>query len=183
MYPIYLEPWREIDNFRNQLDQLFSQVPANRKSPLKVQQKRPVYTPAIELENTENALILRVEVPGIEGKDLDIQVSRQAVQIIGNYAQPATLVRSEFRYGEIRRLIELPLPVMQDQVKADLKNGILTLTLPKLSTVRPSVVKINLAEAAETQTEGPTDNQTTSVENSALEGEITGDLWDKSSAV
>ncbi|MCT7949968.1 Hsp20/alpha crystallin family protein [Ancylothrix sp. C2] len=182
MYPIYLQPWRELDHLRTQLDKMFDQVPQSRNCAVKTQQNRPTRTPAIELQNTEEALILRVEVPGMEAKDLDIQVSRQAVQIIGTYTQPATAVCTEFRYGEIRRVIELPLPVEQDQVKADLKNGILTLSLPKVSAVRPSVVKINLAEVAQTQTEGKTENHTTPAENSATDSEIAGDLWENTSA-
>lgn len=181
MYPIYLQPWRELDNLRTQLDQMFYQLPQTRNYPVKSQQKRPVRTPAIELQNSQEALILRAEVPGIEAKDLDIQVGRQAVQITGTYTQPATPVHSEFRYGEIRRVIELPVPVVQDQVKADLKDGILTLTLPKLSAVRPSVVKINLAEVAKTHGEGETDNNSTPPENTSTEKEITGDLWENTS--
>lgn len=182
MHPIYLQPWRELDNLRTQLDQMFYQLPQTRNYAVKAQQNRPVRTPAIELQNTEETLILRAEVPGIEAKDLDIQVSRQAVQITGTYTQPATPVRSEFRYGEIRRVIELPVPVVQDQVKADLKDGILTLTLPKLSAVRPSVVKINLAEVAQTQSEAETENHTIPPENTATDSEIVGDLWENTPA-
>lgn len=106
------------------------------------------WKPAVEIKDTQENVILRLEIPGVSGKDLDIQVTREAVAIAGhrydNKAQDS-LFRTEFRYGKFHRVIPLPMAVENDQVKADFKDGILTLTLPKVAQ-RSQVVKINLAD-------------------------------------
>lgn len=108
--------------------------------------------PAIELEDSDNILVLRAKLPGIEAKDLDIEVTRNAVAIAGEYrnqdqSEDKRYFQSEFRYGKFRRIVPLPAQIENDRVDADLKDGILTLRLPKTESERHRVVKVNLTEA------------------------------------
>lgn len=108
--------------------------------------------PAIELEDNADALVLRAKLPGINASDLDIEVTRSAVAIAGEYrnqkpSEDRRYYRSEFRYGKFRRIVPLPTQIENDQVDADLKDGILTLRLPKTEAERQRVVKVNLSEA------------------------------------
>jgi len=142
------QPWQEIDTIRRQFDQLFDELTPIARTSLTVGNGN-AWTPAIEVKTTDTAVIIRSELPGIEAKDLDVQVSREAVSISGEYksetkTEEEHLFRSEFRYGNFRRVIPLPSPVQNDQVTAEFKDGILTLTLPKVETDRPKVVKVNL---------------------------------------
>jgi HSP20 family protein len=78
-----------------------------------------------------------------------VQVSRTGVSLAGERklvspAEDKGYVRSEFRYGKFYRVITLPAAVQNEQVQADYTDGILTLTLPREQTVRPTVVKVNL---------------------------------------
>lgn len=140
------QPWQDVETFSRQLDRLFEEaVPASRNITGR--------TPAIELKVTDAEVILRAELPGIEAKDLDIQVSRDAVAIAGDYrsetkTEEAHFFRSEFRSGSFRRVVPLPVKVQNDQVQSELKDGILTLTLPKREADRNPVVKVNLTGAA-----------------------------------
>jgi HSP20 family protein len=114
------------------------------------------WTPAIELKDNENEIVLRAQLPGMDAKDLDVQVTREAVSIAGEHRQEQKteekgFFRSEFRYGKFQRVIPLPVAVQNDQVKAAYKDGVLTLTLPKVVEVRNPVVKLNLAEAETAQ--------------------------------
>ena len=88
------QPWQDVENVRNQLDQLFEEMtPIARETFV---QQRPVRVPPIELLGTDIDLILKVELPGLEGKDLDIQVTREAVSIKGALVQtinPAATVQ------------------------------------------------------------------------------------------
>jgi len=104
------------------------------------------------MEDTDSDIVLKAELPGLESKDLDIQVTRDSVLISGEQrreqrSEEKGLFRSEFRYGKFQRIIPLPAQVQNDQAKADLKNGILTLTLPKAEAERHRVFKVNLAGA------------------------------------
>lgn len=138
------QPFQEMETLRRQMDQMFDEmVGVNREAQIN-------WKPAIELKDTEENVILRAEIPGIEGKDLDIRVTREAVAISGEhrYEKKAErgYFRTEFRYGKFQRVIALPAAVQNDQVQAEFKDGILTLTLPKVTEARRKVVKVNLAD-------------------------------------
>ncbi|BAZ70289.1 MAG: Hsp20/alpha crystallin family protein [Pelatocladus maniniholoensis HA4357-MV3] len=136
--------WRtypEINAFNRQMDQIFDDMLRVKRQP------EMTWKPAVELQNTNDNLILRVQIPGVEAKDLDIQVTKEAVAITGeNRYENKGQIRSEFHYGKFQRVIPLPVAIQNDQVQAEYKNGILTLTLPKVTEARQKVVKINLAD-------------------------------------
>ena len=111
--------------------------------------KEIAFTPAVEIYENNNAIDLRLEIPGLEVKDLDIQVTAEAVEIKGKRRQETEteeqgLVRSEFHYGAFQRRISLPVRVQNDQVKADYKDGILHIHLPKSEADKNQVVKVNV---------------------------------------
>ncbi len=148
------EPFREMDILRRQMDQLFSELTAaeQRGNSDISSSQRTAWVPAAELHDNGSELLLRVEIPGVEGKDLDVQVTQEAVSIAGEHryekrSQSNGKVHSEFRYGNFNRVIPLPSKVQNQQVKADLKDGILTLTLPKLEQEQNKVFKVNLGES------------------------------------
>ncbi|WP_199330504.1 Hsp20/alpha crystallin family protein [Microcoleus sp. FACHB-68] len=153
MTRMYMQPWRELATMQNQLERMFGLPQTRNCAAVNSSQSGISWTPAIELQNTETALILRAEVPGVEAKDLDVRVSRQAVVLSGQYQHKQTdnqgRYRTEFRYGNFQRVIQLPMPVLNDQLQAELKDGILTLTLPKESSVRPKVFKVNIVDATD----------------------------------
>lgn len=143
------QPFAEVETMRRQMDQMFDEIVGLDR------QTQAIWQPAVELQDTADKLILRAEIPGIEGKDLDIRVTREAVVVSGEHryqksAQERGLFRSEFRYGKFQRVIALPVAIENNQVEADVKNGILTLTLPKASEARNKVVKVNLADTTAT---------------------------------
>lgn len=139
------QPFQEMETLRRQMDRVFDEmVSVNREAQI-------TWKPAVELQDTEDNVILRAEIPGVEGKDLDIRVTREAVAISGEHryekkAEEKGFFRTEFRYGKFQRVIALPVAVQNDKVQAEFNNGILTLTLPKVTEARRKVVKVNLAD-------------------------------------
>jgi len=138
----YWQPWREIDTLRRQLDQLFDSVASGDSAE---------WTPAIELKDAGNEFVLRAQLLGIDAKDLDVQVTKDAVSLAGEHRQENRtkengFFRTEFRYGKFQRVIPLLVEVQNDQVKAEFKEGVLSLTLPKVEQAK--VVKLNLADSA-----------------------------------
>src|SRR4028119_1750045 len=107
-----------MDNLRRQMEQMFDELAGlERKSDT-------AWTPAIEIQDREDSLVLRAEIPGVEAKDLDIQVAREAVAISGehryeNKAQEQCFFRTELRYGSFGRTIPLPVAVENNQVQAE----------------------------------------------------------------
>ncbi|TAE62339.1 MAG: Hsp20/alpha crystallin family protein [Oscillatoriales cyanobacterium] len=109
-----------------------------------------------QIENLKSSLPPNLSVGSplkskiMEAKDLDVQVTAEAVAISGERrSQTKTedkgITRSEFRYGSFRRVIPLPARVQNDSVQAEYKNGVLNLTLPKAEAEKNRVVKVELS--------------------------------------
>jgi HSP20 family protein len=127
-------PWAEMNTIQRQLDRLFTDV-----------QTSEFRTPAAELTETEEALHLKLELPGMEAKDVDIEVTANAVKVVAERkTEHQEGTRSEFYYGKFQRVIPLRTKVQNTNVTAEYKDGILNLTLPKAEEEKNKVVKVNL---------------------------------------
>jgi HSP20 family protein len=90
--------------------------------------------PAVDVTDTPEALIIRVQVPGVDKDDLHLTVTHETLTIRGEVRAAETgqnVFQREFRYGPFARTIPLPVTVQAEQASAQLKDGILTVTLPK----------------------------------------------------
>ncbi|MGK7950817.1 MAG: Hsp20/alpha crystallin family protein [Xenococcaceae cyanobacterium] len=142
-------PWQEMSSLQRQLNRLFDDAlaPDNWDEWGNLSK-----IPAAELSETDDAVHLKLEVPGMEAKDLDIQVMAERVAIAGERksetkSEEKGTTRSEFRYGKFQRVIPLPARIQNDHVSAEYKDGILNLTLPKAEEEKNKVVKVNIGEA------------------------------------
>ena len=145
---IRLDPFSEPDSLRYRLDKLFDSMDATRVSSWTRQQD---WIPAIEVRETDDVVRLQIALPGLEAKDIDIHVSQAAVLISGERPQTEAqqrehLISSEFLYGRFRRVIPLNTKVKNTEAQADISNGLLTLTIPKVDEERQRVVQIKLGE-------------------------------------
>jgi HSP20 family protein len=145
------QPMKEVENLRRQMDHLFDEwmIP-ERDFPLLPLGDR-TWAPAIEMQETDTEIILKTEIPGMEARDLNVEVSEDSVHITGERQQEKRTeekgrFRSEFQYGRFERSMHLPAAVKNTEVKSEFKNGVLTLTLPKSEEARRKVVKVELAE-------------------------------------
>ncbi|GAC1459090.1 MAG: Hsp20/alpha crystallin family protein [Chamaesiphon sp.] len=139
------EPFREVESLQREMNHLFDTLTTSDKGSSNI----TAFIPAAEIHETPDAIHLKLEVPGIESQDLDVQVTAQAVAVTGERksetnTQEKGLTRSEFRYGRFQRVIPLPSRIQNDKVQAEYKNGVLNLSLPKAEDEKNKVVKVNL---------------------------------------
>ncbi|WGV23294.1 Hsp20/alpha crystallin family protein [Halotia branconii] len=139
-------PWQDMNTLQRQINRLFDEE----MLPSTLVEKGLSRVPAAELKETEEAIHLKLELPGIEAKDLDVQVTDKAVSISGERksetkTEDKGITKSEFHYGKFQRVIPLSTRIQNTNVTADYKDGILTLTLPKAEEEKNKVVKVNLA--------------------------------------
>ncbi len=137
------EPFREMESLQRRMNRLFEQMVPWEDGDL-------TFMPSVEIDETPDEIHLQLEVPGLEAKDLDIEVSENSVLIAGERKEETKTkekgrVRSEFHYGKFERVIPLSTHVQNDKVKAEYKNGILTLTLPKTEDEKHKVVKVEVS--------------------------------------
>ncbi|MDZ7965148.1 MAG: Hsp20/alpha crystallin family protein [Nostoc sp. DedSLP03] len=149
MVLVRYNPWQELNALERHINGLLgdTKVPSTRL------EKGFVRVPAAELHETDDAIHLKLELPGLSAKDLDIQVTQDAVHISGErksetQTQDKGITKSEFYYGKFQRVIPLSARVQNTNVTADYKDGILNLTLPKTEQEKNKVVKVNLEESA-----------------------------------
>lgn len=141
-----LEPFREIDTLQRQMNRLFERLTPTTDGG---EGLGFGFVPAAEMEETDEAIQLRLEVPGLEPKDINVEVTADAVSISGERrsetkTEEKGIARSEFRYGRFQRVIPLPSEVQNDKVEAEYKDGILRLTMPKAVSDKGKVVKVNI---------------------------------------
>jgi len=93
-------------------------------------------SPAIDLSEQEDAFVMKVDVPGLEPKDVQVQIYGDTVTVSGERneekeTKDKTFYRLERRQGSFTRSVTLPCSVNADESAAEYVNGVLTLTLPK----------------------------------------------------
>lgn len=142
MHIVRFSPLERIDSVRRQIDRVFADIEEV------TQNSYSTWSPTIELLEDEDYLILRMQLAGIDSKNIEIQVTKKSVIISGELhrleAGSHRYLHSEFNYGKFQREISLPIPVVNNQVTANYEVGILTLKLPKAEEAKQRVVKINL---------------------------------------
>ena len=139
-------PWTEMNSLQRQLNRMLDDAltPANAANYSKV--------PAAELTVNDEDLVLKLELPGINPADLDIEATAKSISVSGerkSNSEAKGETRSEFRYGSFQRVIPLPAKIQNTEVKAEYKDGILHLTLPKAEAEKNKVVKVNLLTEAD----------------------------------
>ncbi len=143
------QPLYELNTLSREMNRLFEQLPQLNTDTSDLQSNG--WAPAIEIKETDSEIVLRAEVPGLNAENLDVQVTRNAVSISGEHryekkTEDKGYFHSEFRYGKFQRIVPLPSKVENDQVKAEFKDGILMLTLPKAADERRKVFRVNLGQ-------------------------------------
>jgi len=111
-------------------------------------QVRP-WTPAVDIFETENELVLKADVPDVDMKNIDIQIENGTLSLKGerkfeNEQKSQGFHRVERSYGTFARYFTLPDTLETDKVKADYKNGVLTITLPKKEVAKPRQIKVEV---------------------------------------
>ncbi|XLQ10911.1 MAG: Hsp20/alpha crystallin family protein [cyanobacterium endosymbiont of Epithemia adnata isolate EadnSB Bon19] len=138
---------RELDTLQHQMNRLFDDVfyPTSGKN-----MKEFASIPAAELSETSEAILLKLELPGMKAENIDIQVTKEAVYIKGERVQEVVsedqgVTQSEFRYGKFERVVALPSLVNNSNVAAEYKDGILHLSIPKAEDEKNKIVKVNIS--------------------------------------
>jgi len=128
-----------VSTLRRELDRLFGDL-----------ERAPTFgvaaTPTVTSEDSAEALKLRVELPGLSEKDIDIDVTAKVVTIKASRRVEApegyTAHRRERQGFSFAQSYELPTRIDPEKVQASLKQGVLTLTLPKAAAVQPKRITV-----------------------------------------
>ena len=125
--------------FQDSLSRLFSE-PASRP-----------WSPAVDIFENENELVLKADVPEVDPKNVGIQIENGTLTLKGErkfeeHRDGKAYHRIERGYGSFVRAFSLPETVEADKVKADYKHGVLTITLPKKEVAKPRTVNVEVTQ-------------------------------------
>lgn len=139
------EPFRGISSLQEQFNRLFE----NRFSTGAEEQTLTAWTPAVDVYETENELVIKADLPQVSEKELDVRVENNMLTIRGERkfeqkVKEENYLRMERAYGSFSRSFSLPNTVNTEAVQAEYKEGVLTVTLPKRAESKPKQVKINV---------------------------------------
>jgi HSP20 family protein len=138
------DPFNDMRSLRERIDRLFEESlsQTTRNEPVVAH----TWAPVVDIYETADALIVEVELPGMQQEDIDIELTGDTLTIRGE-RKPAPgreYLRQERNYGAFQRAFTLGLPIDQTGVKARYREGILEITLVKAVEVRPKQVKIDV---------------------------------------
>ena len=111
------------------------------------------WAPAVDMYETEHELVVKADLPDIDPKDLDIRVENNILTIRGERkfekkVEEGNYLRVERSYGSFSRSFALANTVNTEAIKAEYKNGVLTLSVPKREEAKPKQIKVNVEGAA-----------------------------------
>jgi HSP20 family protein len=140
------DPYREVVSLQNRFNSLFRDMQQESDSPLTT----AAFVPAVDIYEDEKKVVLKLEVPGIEQKDLDVSVEKNTLTVKGerkfsSEEKEENFHRIERRYGSFFRSFTLPSTVDTEQVQASYNAGVLKLELAKKPEAQPKQIKINVA--------------------------------------
>ncbi|MGD0545389.1 MAG: Hsp20/alpha crystallin family protein [Candidatus Acidiferrales bacterium] len=139
------DPFRNLSSLQEQVNRLFESGMQTRND----NSALTTWAPAVDIYETENELVLKADLPAINEKDLDIRVENNMLTIRGERkfesdVKEDNYLRIERTYGSFSRSFGLPNTVNAEAIKAEYKNGVLTIEMPKRAESKPKQVKINI---------------------------------------
>ncbi|HCM42932.1 MAG TPA: hypothetical protein DIS66_06455 [Candidatus Omnitrophica bacterium] len=136
----YQDPWSMFDDMQESMNQMMGGFMASLPSMMsQMNQHMGIDAmPLMDMEEKDNAYIVQVDMPGLDKDKIDITVRGEILTIQGqretiNQEQSGSFYAQERSYGSFSRSLRLPGPVDEANIQAEYKNGVLEITLPKVT--------------------------------------------------
>jgi HSP20 family protein len=111
----------------------------------------PTFTPALNVVEDADSIVIEAEVPGLKAGDVEVSFESGELTLKGEKKfeakENAPLHRRERTYGAFTRTLTLPWEIAADKITAEMKDGVLTVVLPKAEVAKPRKVAIKVAES------------------------------------
>ena len=141
------DPFRELATLQDRVNRLFQESSYGRQEDL----DRSAFAPPVDIYENEHNIVLKMEVPGVEQKDIDIRLENQTLTVRGERKfekeeKEENFHRIERRYGSFVRSFTLPNTVDTENVNAEYEAGVLKISLAKRAEAKPKQIKVNIGQ-------------------------------------
>ena len=127
-------PFRDLNILQDQMNRLFDDAPAT-------------WSPAVDIFETEDELVVKAELPGMERKDITLNLENNVLTLKGERrfekeTKDENYHRIERAYGGFSRVFSIPSTVDEEKIRADYTDGVLKIVLPKKEQAKPKQIRI-----------------------------------------
>lgn len=144
-------PWRPLwdtrfPSLRDEMDKMFEDFFEKVRFP---STREHSWTPSLDVYETKKEVIIIVDIPGIDPKEVAVSITEGSLTIKGERKKDPDLkdeelYRAEREFGAFQRMIQLPSEVAADKAKASYTNGVLKITIPKTQKSAPKEVRVDI---------------------------------------
>jgi HSP20 family protein len=140
-------PFREMERIRREMDTLWDSFLEER--PRRRGEEISEWVPNLDVSATKENIVVKAEVPGMDPKGIDISLENDMLTIKGEKKQEKEEKDENYHfiersYGSFTRSVRLPREVQSDKIKANYKDGVLKISLPKSEDAKKKEVKIKV---------------------------------------
>jgi HSP20 family protein len=147
MQLVKLNPVRDMFSLRNRMNHIFDDLfyPINRDEG---ELSMGRWNPVVDVYDNDDSVVIKAELPGIEKEDIEIDVKDRVLTLKGersseNEVKDDNYYRRERCFGKFERAFTLPADVDPDKIKADYKDGVLKIDIPKPEEKKPRQITIH----------------------------------------
>ena len=148
------DPFRDLMSLQDEVNSLFRRSFLRGADAPVAMETAAAWAPALDVHESAESVTVEVELPGMEAKDIEISLEEDILHISGerkfaSEVKEEDYHRMERAYGRFERNIPLPRKVQQDKVSASVKDGVLSIVLPKATDAEPRRIPIKVEEERE----------------------------------
>jgi HSP20 family protein len=139
----YRDPFRELSTLQREVDRAFRDALGSGSSPATA----GAWAPALDVEETEDAFTLHIELPGVAPEDVEVSLEENVLTVAGERRfyedrESDGFRRIERSFGRFHRAVRLPDRVAADRVTATHRDGLLTIEVPKAEEAKPRRIEV-----------------------------------------
>ena len=149
------DPFREFSTLQDRMNRLFRESQGPEES-----LTTSSFAPPVDVYEDEHNVSLKIEVPGIDEKDIDVRIENNVLTVHGERKfekeeKEENFRRVERQYGSFIRTFTLPTTVDAEKVSANYDKGVLKIALPKKAEAKPKQIKVNVGSEKTLEGKGP----------------------------
>jgi HSP20 family protein len=151
------DPFRELNLITDRMNRLFQDTYGTQGRP--EEGITANFVPAVDIYEDEHNVTVKMEVPGIDQKDIDVRLENNTLTVRGERKfdkdeKEENFHRIERRYGSFYRSFALPNTLDAEKVQADYDNGVLRIRLAKKAEAKPKQIKVNIGSGKQIEGKG-----------------------------
>ncbi len=140
-------PWREMSTLQHRVNHLFNE-PFFRSDSENDELRMGSWYPAVDMFDDGETIVIKAELPGMDKKDISVDIEDRVLTLSGersydNEVKEESYYRRERAFGTFKRSFNLPADVDSDKIKADFKDGVLKVEIPKPEEKKPKQITVH----------------------------------------